>query len=379
MVIPKYQQKFRILCIAPIHRAWGNRVIREAEVLNDADYSVYAIMLTDEKQEHRGVHILPAPKATSRIQRIINLPQLFYQALCLKADIYHLHNPDMTVLALLLKLSGKRVIYDTHEDYSRRLLIRDWVPYGLKKPLGVVVTFLEVFVSYVVDATFVTQAGQLKRFSKKTLLLRNAPHITEELIVKAEELACNLESKLNIFRLIYVGGVSRQRGLLTMLDALEYLNRGACVRLWLIGPMSEELVKDVQNHEGWQYVDYQGVLKHEEVFAYISRSDLGLAMLNDVGDHACARPNKLFEYMAMGKPFIASNFHAWKQFIVPRQPGWWISPDDGLALGRQIQEVMHDPDDMEVRGQEGKAVVVDFNWKKESKILLDTYNNLLCN
>ena len=367
----------RVLCVAPNHRPWGNRVIREAEILVDSGYSVTSIMRTDHRTEYRGIDIIPALRAVNRTQRILNQPALFLQALRYKADIYHLHNPDMIVVALMLKLFGKRVIYDTHEDYSRRLMVREWVPGVLRKPLGMVATLAEWLLSRVADATLVTQENQVHRFAPRACLLRNAPYLTAELLTSARDIAAKLSSESGVFRLIYVGGISRQRGLFTMLDALVTVNKQANVRLWLAGPEFDEVLTDARKHHGWDHVDFLGTITHEEVFAYISKSDMGLAVLSDVGDHSSARPSKLFEYMAMGKPFVASDFRLWREFIEPRQAGWWIKPDDGVELSRVLADIIQTPDEIELRGKSGKAFISEFNWQTESQVLLDLYNKLL--
>ena len=137
------------------------------------------------------------------------------------------------------------------------------------------------------------------------------------------------------------------------------------------------MLSEAKVHPGWGFVDFLGTLKHEEVFAYISKSDVGLAVLNDVGDHSSARPSKLFEYMAMGKPFVASDFRLWREFIEPRQVGWWIKPDDGAALSRVLADIIQTPDEIELRGGSGKAFISEFNWQNESRVLLDIYKKIL--
>jgi hypothetical protein len=44
------------------------------------------------------------------------------------ADIYQFHHPDLIPAGLLLKLSGKKVIYDTREFYPDKILSMRWIP-----------------------------------------------------------------------------------------------------------------------------------------------------------------------------------------------------------------------------------------------------------
>ncbi len=370
-------RKKSVLILAPNHRAWGNRVVREMEVLSTYGFNVTAFMRTQPKVKTNSVEVLNVLRPGGRLHRLLSLPYLAFKALLYGADVYHLHNPDMVVVAFILKMFGKKVIYDTHEDYSKRLLLRSWIPDLLKKPLTMIVTRSEKLLSYIADATFVTQENQVKQFGRKAYLLRNAPYLTDELLTKIEELRVSIMNEHDVFRLVYIGGLSRHRGLFTMLDALEILNRNFLVRLWLAGPDLEGCLEEAKCHPAWQFVDYLDVLRHENALAYISRADLGLAVLSDVGDHKAARPSKLFEYMAMGCPFVASDFRLWREFIEPYQAGWWIEPDDAKILTDTIIEASISLDELKSRGNQGKEFISEFNWKNESRILLDVYNKIL--
>ena len=43
-------------------------------------------------------------------------------------DIYHFHDPGLLPASLLLRLFGKKVIYDVHEDVPRDILLKTWIP-----------------------------------------------------------------------------------------------------------------------------------------------------------------------------------------------------------------------------------------------------------
>ena len=49
--------------------------------------------------------------------------------------IFHFHDPEFIVAGLLLKIMGKHVIYDIHEDNSTALLEREYLPIAFRKVL----------------------------------------------------------------------------------------------------------------------------------------------------------------------------------------------------------------------------------------------------
>ena len=67
----------------------------------------------DKEETVDGVKILPLPKPRNRLERMTKVVwKLFRLALKEKADIYSFHDPELIPIALLLKLLGKKVIYE---------------------------------------------------------------------------------------------------------------------------------------------------------------------------------------------------------------------------------------------------------------------------
>lgn len=365
-----------VLMLAPVHRPWGNRVVRECVSLAEAGYRVRALIRCEQEHVAEGVTFLPAPAYRNRLQRFLKLPWVLRIALAERADIYHLHNPDMIPLAVALKLLGKTVIYDTHEDYSQRLLLRSWLPKPLRRPLGYLLSRAERGLSHWLDATLVTQERQLPHFSKRCLLLRNAPVLSEGLMARVRAQADSLACEARPYRLIYAGGLSRARGLFNTLDVLQSLNmRGLATRLWLLGPELEPCLDQAIHHPAWKYVDYLGLQPHETALAHMMRADVGLAVLSDEGDHAAARPTKLFEYMACDLPFVASDFPLWREFVGERG-GAWVRPDDPEGLLGVLSELLDDAVRRRELAAQGAAFVTGFNWDEEKQGLLRLYEHL---
>ena len=369
------QRPIRILILAPVHRVWGNRVIREGKTLVRAGYEVAAIMKTDTPCERHGIRILPAPPYRNRIVRFLKIPIIFVQAFRQHADIYHSHNPDMIPVAFVLRLLGKTVIYDTHEDYRRRLNLRAWIPASIRPILSLTVGWAETSLSKFVQATFVTQPQMMAYFGDRTRLLRNAPKVNADHMQQIKSRSQTISRGAH-YQIAYVGGVSHARGIMTMLAALEILNKTIPVRLWLAGQAMDDLLVQAQQHAGWQYVDYLGLLSHEDALAYAMRADIGLAVLKDVGDHCHARPTKLFEYMSVGTPFIATDFPQWRDVVATNEFGWWITPERPEILAQTVQDNIIDQGILDEHSLQGLNFVKGFNWECESKILLEVYDIL---
>lgn len=367
----------RVVILAPRHRPWGNRVAREAIALAAAGYQVKVLARTEEEHVQRGVRFVPSVQSESRARALLQTWSIVRWALREEADVYHLHNPAMLPVGFALNALGKCVIYDTHEDFSRRLLLRRWIPRALRRPAGFAVSRAERVLSRVVDATLVTQAQQVEDFGGRARLLRNAPLIDQEVRARvAARVSADAEEERPYFRLLYVGSLTRARGGMHWLDALGQLNeRGVASRLWLIGPDDEGVVGELRRHPAWAYVDYLGLQPQEEAFRYMTQADAGLAVLPDVGDHRDALPSKLFEYMAWGLPFVASDFPVWRSFA-GETAGRWVPAEDPGQLADTLADMLNDPAARRELSEGGRAFIRGFNWDSEKDVLLDVYQHI---
>lgn len=367
------------MCIvAPVHRWDDVRVFRkEARTLADAGYEVTLISRIESPRIIDGVRVVPSVGSSGyRLLRFILLPVVGVQALMQNAGIYHLHNPDTLLVAVLLRMFGKKVIYDTHEDFTRRILVRDWIPGMLRRPLAYLVARAESLISRLATASIATQQDVIERLNGTTLLLGNPPRANDELLGRVQQSAQALDVPECQVRAIYIGRLNRARGLYDMVDAMEIANRSAQVRLWLIGPADGNDLDGVTGRPGWDYVDYMPAQAQETAFAYVVRADVGLVVFRDVGGYAGVDPNKLYEYMMLGKPFIASAFENWRNRFEDFDAGWFVEPGSVADIARTLVEVADNKALAVRKGANGRDFVRSYNWETESRKLLNLYTRV---
>lgn len=367
----------KVAIVAPVHCYNDVRVFqKEATTLASNGYEVILLARSDRLLQENKVTIKPVPKASNRLLRFLKLPLVLKMALAEDADIYHLHNPDTLPIAIVLKLFNKCVIYDTHEDFSQRILLRDWIPKIIRPAIAGLVANLESMVARIVDLSIATQLGVQARLGKKALLIENFPIITGNSIEKAHSFALTLPKQREFLRLIYIGSISESRGLSVMLEALAIANQEVSCRLWLIGSGIDKELTEAKNHPAWKFVDYNSLLPQWQAFGYVINSDVGLITILDVGDHAKTSPNKLYEYQVFGIPFIASNFVHWQNYLEGFKAGWFVDPTQPEKIASKIVWFARNRDARLKMGEQGKKFIATCNWELESIKLIEAYEFL---
>jgi glycosyltransferase involved in cell wall biosynthesis len=88
---------------------------------------------------------------------------------------------------------------------------------------------------------------------------------------------------------------------------------------------------------------------HEEVPRYIRSMDIAVAPYPEL-DRFYYSPLKVLEYMAAGRPVVASAIGQLNELIEPDRTGLLVTPGDADALTRAIAELAGDPDRREALG-----------------------------
>lgn len=375
--------KKRVIIVAPIIPRYDIRVYhKEAKTLINEGWEVYLITQSNNNRinliSEEDICIVEIPKPSNLINRILNIVNIYKLSSSLNGYIYHFHNPDTIPIAILVKLSGKKVVYDTHEDFALRIKSRDWLPLVLRTVLRGVIIVGEYILSIILDKVIVTQSQIVKRmFSDNVIIVENAPIIDNKLTGLARNYAESLENDRS-YRLIYIGVIGETRGIANIIESLCILNKSFNCRLWLIGPCHSDYVAKLKMLTGWKYVDHISYIPLYQAYGYVLRSDIGIVTIKDVVDHSVTSPNKLFEYQMLGKPFIASNFKHWMSICGKKQSGLFVDPDNINEIVSSVVYYFNNPKIAKIHGENGKEFINnEFNWDIESIKIINLYNEIV--
>lgn len=363
----------KVCHLTSAHPRYDTRIfLKECRSLASNGFDVSLVVADDlGDEEKEGITIYDVSQSNSgRFGRFTKTTRKVYEkAIELEADIYHFHDPELMYYAYLLKLKGKKVIYDVHEDLPRQLLTKPYLNKTSKRFLSFIIEKVENFFSKrytsIVAATPYIE-DRFQHINNKTITVNNFPMLEE-----LHDSGLNLKKKNQV---CFIGGISEIRGIESLVKACEKING----RLVLAGKFNNALFEErLKKLKGWNNVDFIGFVDRDEVKRILAESKAGIVTFLEAPNHINSQPNKMFEYMSAQLPVICSDFELWKSIVEVNNCGFCIKPDDTMQIAEKINLLLDDSDTVTTLGLNGReSVVLKYNWSIEEGKLINLYKNL---
>jgi glycosyltransferase involved in cell wall biosynthesis len=373
------KSQIKVCILTSVHIPFDVRVFhKEGKTLAKAGYNVVLIAQHNKEEIVDGIRIVPLPKHENRFKRMTKVVwKLFKLALKEKADVYHFHDPELIPVGIALKLAGKKVIYDVHEHYPNSILDKYWLVKGLRQITSKLFDLFErVFVPFL-DCVIYTSSIIGNRYKKMNVcaeLIANYP------LSKLSE-SCKGNQKKYI---IYLGGMTKIRGICELLEAFTIVTRKyPDWRLYLVGKatpesFSEEINKLISNSDIEEKVKLISWVPYEEKERYSSQASLGIVTYLPYANNMSCLPNKLFEYMLVGLPLVASDFPLYKEIVEESKCGICTDPTNPQKIAEAIEYLIEHPNEAKQMGENGRMAILEkYNWEREGGKLLEIYKKVL--
>lgn len=349
-----------------------------------------------DRQQIDGLEVMRVTPSfrRRRLNRIFKYP-----AFCNPLWLYHIHafvrrcrldalqvvDLPLALAAIAVgRLCGIPVVYDMWENYPEAL--RGW-SYQWHTRL-----FKNYRVARFLDRLAVRWAGHIVTVveeQKARLVAAGVPAAKISVVTNAVDLSLfvagsapaptALDRHPEEYKLVYVGVVTIERGLEDIIRAMKTVAAHIPqARMYIVGSGAyEPALRRIAAEEGVrELVIFVGRVPFAEVHAYVQKSDLGLIPHRNNDFINTTIPNKLFQYMALGKPLLVSNAKPLARIVGECGCGFIFesgNPADAACKILQAYAARHDAR----IGENGRRAVAEkYNWDKAVQPLLELYRAL---
>ena len=210
VAIPAGRGTGRVVHLTSVHPRDDIRVfLKECRSLAAAGFEVFLVVADGRGPAVvEGVRIVDVgPRSGGRIGRaVLTAARVFAAARRLRADIYHFHDPELLPWALLLRLSGAKVVYDTHEHLPEDILTKHYLPASVRRSLSYFAGRCELLAARGMSAIVAAYPHIQQRFRTVSV-----PSISVCNYPLAEELRRTGAWEARERQACYIGGISLNR------------------------------------------------------------------------------------------------------------------------------------------------------------------------
>lgn len=177
--------------------------------------------------------------------------------------------------------------------------------------------------------------------------------------------------------IMYTGEITILHGIIDLVKAVELINNKIeDVALIIVGdgswtPMIKEYVKKNQLRN----ITFTGRVPYERLPYYHSIADILVIPHVRRIDSELQFPTKLLNYLASGKPIVASNLRAIADVVGDN--AILVEPGNPQAFADGILKLLNNEDLAKKIGENGKKLLYKYSWEESAKKVYEAYKNVL--
>ncbi|MEN9700016.1 MAG: hypothetical protein RLZZ301_1214 [Bacteroidota bacterium] len=365
-------KSIRICHLTSVHRPDDIRIFHKMACGLAPDFDMHLVVPNGNTGQLNGVHVhsFKAETQNRRIRMKQTVDRVLKEALALKADLYHLHDPELLRIVPALRQTGAKVVFDSHEDVPKQIMDKHWIPWVFRKSISLAYTWYEKRKARQLDGIISVTPGICARFEtyhSAVCLVANFP-------LPSEFKEVDWSSKKPT-HFCYIGGLYASRGIREVVMAMKYVNG----TLHLAGSFDDPLLQaELESSSAWKKVVFHGHVDRQHIQQILAQCSVGLVTLHPTPSYMEAYPIKLFEYMAGGCAVIASDFPLYRQLIENSQCARFVDPENEAEIAHELNAFVNDPERCLTAAKAARSTFENaFNWDHEAAKLSAFYLQIL--
>ncbi len=358
-----------VICDREFFRPFDQRVYKEVITLKNAGHEI-EIITPHNSTKVKNIEGIKVHCLTTSGLPGTTAYRLLKMALKKDYDLYYCHELDPLIYSFFLKwITNKPIIWDCHEYL---------VP--MKKELqgnlaafftDIAIKIASPRVNHIVTVDNLL-GEQLSRFNNVTVI-PNYPTVDDFPLLDKKRI---IEQP----NLLYVGGLTEERGLRVMIKAFKIIKSHLDAKLTLVGGFYDEKLEkwakdfDEKNKLG---IDWCGWVNYQDLAPYYSNASIGLCLLQNQERYDRAIATKIYEYLIMGIPVLSSNGYLVENLIERGRCGKAVDATKVQDVAEGIIELLND-DKLNLRSENYiNYARRKFVWERREEKLLKVVNELI--
>jgi len=377
------------------------RVENEINILTSSGHNVFLACTTSQNkfqiEEHKNLTIFRFPISkfiykSSALALLVPFYFWFWNKNLLKLfnkygfDVIHLH--DLPLIKVVFKFSKKyniKLVADYHENRPEIMKMYSHINDFPGKYLISIKKWQQYQIKYTPKADrliLVTEEAKDYYASnyhidlKKIIILPNYVLLNR---IRKYETDDNFSPFIkNKFTVVYFGDTGLRRGTQSIINAADILRNDSNIHFLIIGKSKEQnkLEWEIKNRS-LKNITLTGWIPVSEAIKYIHVSKVGLCPFLRNIHHDTTYANKMFQYMALGKPVIVSNCTSQSNFVKKESSGLIFEAGNYKELSDCIIKLTSKQLYEELSRNALNCIEHKYNWEKSGKNLIDLYQNII--
>jgi glycosyltransferase involved in cell wall biosynthesis len=160
------------------------------------------------------------------------------------------------------------------------------------------------------------------------------------------------------FVVMYAGAMGPANDLDTLLDAAAELRSTERIHIVLVGDGKQRKQLEARARERrLDNVTFAGPQSKVDMRAFLNAADICVATLQNIAMFRMTYPNKVFDYLAAGRPVVLAIDGVIRDVVERAEGGVFVNPGDSRALAAAIRELANDPERCRAMGRRGQDYV----------------------
>ncbi|MBN2121094.1 MAG: glycosyltransferase family 4 protein [Candidatus Omnitrophica bacterium] len=369
---------------------WTIRIKSIAEKFVERGHKVkicYFPLTINEKNLPRNLNsilLIPLDRTPSPLAFIVNAFKLI--SICKWADIVHFqkcHHYSAVPVVLASYITCKPLHYEW-DDWEEKIWFESCGRGLNSRFIGFSFRVLERWLPVLADSVSCA-SDQLKRLSNKFGVAKDyifdapvggdldkfRPGLDGEWVKRK----FNIEGEL----ILYIGQLHGAQYVDLLLKAVNIVHhKHPSATFMIVGEgFLERSLRNLARELGIEdKVIFAGAVSHDEIPYFIAAADVCVASFKDTEVTRCKSPLKIVEYLASGKPIVASNVGEIRKMV--GGVGILVEPGDFHSLAKGILRFLDDEVLRTTLGSRArKRAETKYNWIYTAESLLSAYEKIL--